>query len=83
MDKEEVRGNVYSCWVLVLLVQLRGEEAASQNPARKFKVEAHTILLFPAGAVVSSSCAAVLEGWVHRKCIQQCCRQKSTPFKLL
>lgn len=77
------RGNIYCRWILVLPPQLRGEVAASQSPARKFKVEAHTVLLFPAGTVVSSSCAAVLEGWVHCKCIQQCYRQKSTPFNLL
>lgn len=77
------KGKIYCSWFLVLPLQLSGEVAASQNPARKFKVEAHTDLLFPAGTVVSSSCAAVFEGWVRCKCIQQCYRQKSTPIKLL
>lgn len=41
------------------------------------KVESwSTVLLFPAETVVSSSCAAVLVGWVHYESIQQCCRQK-------
>lgn len=81
------RGRGYICVMLLMVGIISAAHwvvAVSQDPVRKLKVEAHTILLFPAENVVSSSCAAVLVGWVHcPKSIQECYRQKSTPFKLL
>lgn len=42
-----------------------GKAAASQIIAKTIKVEAHTVLIFPAGTLVSSGCAAVFEGWTR------------------
>lgn len=70
------------CLILsITSVAQRGANSITES--RKFNVEIHMseeILLL---LHISTSCAAVFEGLVCCKSIQQCYRQKSTPLKLL
>lgn len=73
------RGNVYCGRSLELPLQLRGGSSVTQ------KVQSwstHTALLFCQGTVVSSSCAAVSEGWVHGKYIQQTIKTKEHSLQI-